>query len=155
MLDTGLSLCQLLDPLVLANPYPLYRRLREHDPVHRDSFLHASKQILKGQSVIPVRGAANRDPQRFHDPDRLDIERKDNRHLAFGWASRFRFGAPLARMEGQIAFEALSRRLPELALEPGAQLQWRKTLGFRGLKALPLTFGVTAEDGTRLQLARA
>ena len=130
-----------------------------HSPIRAQDvfscFRLGKKQILEGQSVIPVRGAANRDPQRFPDPDRLDIERKDNRRLEFGCASHFRFGAPLARMEGQIAFEALLRRLPELALEPGAQLQWRENLGFRGLKALPLTFGVTAEDGTRLQLARA
>jgi pimeloyl-[acyl-carrier protein] synthase len=99
------------------------------------------KQIRKGQSVIPVLAAANRDPERFPDPDRLDLERKDNRHLAFGWASHFCFGAPLARMEGQIAFEALLRRLPELALEDGAELHWRENLGLRGLKSLPATFG--------------
>jgi cytochrome P450 len=55
----------------------------------------------------------------------------------------------------RIAFEALLRRLPEMALEPGARLQWRENLGFRGLRALPLTFGATAEDGTRLELAKA
>jgi pimeloyl-[acyl-carrier protein] synthase len=123
--------------------------------VAQDDAMLGGKQILKGQSVIPVLGAANRDPKRFPDPDRLDIERKNNRHLAFGWASHFCFGAPLARMEGQIAFEALLRRLPEMALKEDAELQWRENLGFRGLKALPLTFGTTAEDGTRLQLARA
>ena len=111
------------------------------------------KQIRKGQSVIPVLAAANRDPERFPDPDRLDLERKDNRHLAFGWASHFCFGAPLARMEGQIAFEALLRRLPELALEDGAELQWRENLGLRGLKALPATFREThpREGGCVLQ----
>src|SRR6267154_4484158 len=75
------------------------------------------KQIRKRQAVIAVMGAANRDPDRFPEPDRLDIERKDNRHLAFGWAAHFCFGAALARVEGQIAFESILRRLPNLALD--------------------------------------
>jgi hypothetical protein len=85
--------------------------------------------------------AANRDPARFPDPDRLDLTRTDNRHVAFGWAAHFCFGAPLARIEGQIAFPTLLRRLPDLALEPGP-LVWRQNLGLRGLTALPVTFGV-------------
>jgi pimeloyl-[acyl-carrier protein] synthase len=97
------------------------------------------KQIRKGQAVIAVMGAGNRDPQRFPDPDRLDIGRTDNRHLAFGWASHFCFGAPLARIEGQLALEAIVRRLPDLALEPGP-LVWRDNLGLRGLTSLPVTF---------------
>jgi cytochrome P450 len=84
--------------------------------------------------------AGNRDPERFPDPDRLDLGRADNRHLAFGWASHFCFGAPLARIEGQIAFEAMLRRLPNLRLETGP-LTWRENLGLRGLKALPVAFG--------------
>jgi pimeloyl-[acyl-carrier protein] synthase len=97
------------------------------------------KQIRKGQAVIAVMGAGNRDPERFPDPDRLDIGRTDNRHLAFGWASHFCFGAPLARIEGQIALEAIVRRLPDLALKPGP-LVWRDNLGLRGLISLPVTF---------------
>jgi pimeloyl-[acyl-carrier protein] synthase len=99
------------------------------------------KEIKKRQAVIAVMAAGNRDPERFPDPDRLDLARQDNRHLAFGWAAHFCFGAPLARLEGQIAFEALLRRLPELALEHDAELVWRENLGLRGLKALPVTFG--------------
>jgi len=98
------------------------------------------KQIRKRQAVIAVMGAANRDPERFPDPDRLDLTRQDNRHVAFGWAAHFCFGAPLARIEGQIAFETLLRRLPNLALEPGKPQVWRPNLGLRGLTALNVTF---------------
>src|SRR5712692_5314922 len=98
------------------------------------------KKIRKRQAVIAVMGAANRDPERFPDPDRLNITRQDNRHVAFGWAAHFCFGAPLARLEGQIAFETILRRVPNLALEPGAPLVWRHNLGLRGLTALPVVF---------------
>ena len=97
------------------------------------------KLIRKGQAVIAVMAAGNRDLERFADPDRRDVGRTDNRHLAFGWASHFCFGAPLARIEGQLAFEALMRRTSNLALEPGP-LVWRDNLGLRGLTALPVTF---------------
>ena len=113
------------------------------------------KEIKKRQAVIAVMAAGNRDPERFPDPDRLDLSRQDNRHLAFGWAAHFCFGAPLARLEGQIAFETLLRRLPELALQDGADLQWRENLGLRGLKALPVTFGAPVDDVSKLQLASA
>jgi cytochrome P450 len=98
------------------------------------------KKIRKRQAVIAVMGAANRDPERFPEPDRLDIERKDNRHLAFGWAAHFCFGAALARLEGQIAFETMLRRLPNVALDTAAPLVWRHNLGLRGLTALPVNF---------------
>src|SRR5438552_3865065 len=82
------------------------------------------RRILKNQAVIAVMGAANRDPQRFPDPDRLDITRGDNRHVAFGWGPHFCFGAALARIEGQAAFGTMLRRMPGLKLEPGP-LVWR------------------------------
>ena len=97
------------------------------------------RPIRKRQAVIAVMAAANRDPERFPDPDRLDVGRTDNRHVAFGWAAHFCFGAPLARMEGQIVFEAILRHLQDLALEP-RPLVWRTNLGLRGLTALPVTF---------------
>ena len=94
--------------------------------------------IRKRQAVIAVMGAANRDPERFPEPDRLDLGRPDNRHLAFGWGAHFCFGAPLARIEGQLAFEALLRRCPDLTLDPGP-LVWRPNLALRGLQTLPVS----------------
>jgi len=84
-------------------------------------------------------GAANRDPEHFPDPDRLDIRRKDNRHVAFGFAAHFCFGAPLARIEAQIAFSTLLRRLPDMKLDPQA-IVWRENLGLRGLTALSISW---------------
>jgi pimeloyl-[acyl-carrier protein] synthase len=97
------------------------------------------KRIKKRDAVMAVMAAGNRDPARFADPDKLDLLRQDNRHLAFGWAAHFCFGAPLARMEGQIAFTALLNRLKDIALPPQL-LTWRENLGLRGLKALNATF---------------
>jgi hypothetical protein len=97
------------------------------------------KKIRKGQAVMAIMAAANRDPKRFTDPDRLILDRKDNKHLAFGWSSHFCFGAPLARMEGQISFEVLLRRLTNLEFTP-EPLTWRENSGLRGLTALPVTF---------------
>jgi pimeloyl-[acyl-carrier protein] synthase len=104
-----------------------------------DDVVLGGKQIKKRQAVIAVMAAGNRDPERFPDPDRLDLERKDNRHLAFGWAAHFCFGAPLARMEGQIAFETLLRRIPKIELDE-VPLVWRQNLGLRGLQSLPVHF---------------
>jgi cytochrome P450 len=95
--------------------------------------------IRKGQAVIVVMGAANRDPERFSDPDRVDLARRDNRHVAFGWGPHFCFGAALARIEGQVAFDTMLRRLPGVQLAPGP-LTWRTNLALRGLTALPVTF---------------
>lgn len=97
------------------------------------------KAIKQRDAVIAVMGAANRDPERFPDPDRLDLGRTDNRHMAFAWASHFCFGAPLARIEGQIVLNTLLQRLPELALAEGP-ITWRPNLGLRGLTRLPVTF---------------
>jgi pimeloyl-[acyl-carrier protein] synthase len=97
------------------------------------------KMIRKGQAVMAVMAAANRDPERFPEPDRFDITRKDNRHLAFGYAAHFCFGAALARVEGQEVFEAIIRRFASLEMLPGT-LTWRNNLGLRGMINLPVKF---------------
>ncbi len=91
--------------------------------------------IREGQAVIAVMGAANRDPERFPDPDRLDLRRTDNRHVAFAWGGHFCFGAPLARIEGQLALGSLLRRFPHLEMATPA-VEWRPNLGLRGLVSL-------------------
>jgi hypothetical protein len=84
--------------------------------------------------------AANRDPRRFVDPDRLDLGREPNPHLTFGHGRHFCVGAPLARLEAQVALPRLLERLPGLALA-APRLEWIDSLIFRGVRALPLTFG--------------
>ena len=95
--------------------------------------------IAKGEMVMPFIGAADRDPAQFPDPDRLDIGRSDNRHIAFGWGIHFCLGAPLARIEGQIAINTLLRRLPKVSLATD-EPEYRPSLTLRGLKALPVAF---------------
>ncbi len=104
-----------------------------------EDFELGGKSIRKRDAVMAVMAAGNRDPTRFAEPDRLDLTRPDNRHLAFGWAAHFCFGAPLARMEGQIAFTTMLRRLPDLTLDRQV-LVWRENLGLRGLKSLRVSF---------------
>jgi cytochrome P450 len=95
--------------------------------------------IRKGELVIAIVNAADRDPDRFDDPDRLDVRREDSRHLAFGRGSHFCLGAPLARLEAAIALETLFRRLPGLRLATAREeLEWRPTPGFRRLETLPV-----------------
>jgi pimeloyl-[acyl-carrier protein] synthase len=95
--------------------------------------------IAKGEMVMPFIGAADRDPTQFPEPDRLDIGRTDNRHIAFGWGIHFCLGAPLARIEGQIAINTLLRRLPKVSLATTLP-EYRQSLTLRGLKALPVTY---------------
>lgn len=126
-------------------PTAIEELLRYESPIQYTSRLAPGDIVLGGktirerQAVIAVMGAANRDPERFLEPDRLDICRQDNRHLAFAWAAHFCFGAPLARLEGDVAFETMLRRMPNLRLEPGPP-RWQANLGFRGLTTLPVTF---------------
>jgi cytochrome P450 len=97
------------------------------------------KQLRAGQTALLLLGAANRDPAQFPDPDRLDVGRADNKHLAFGLGSHFCLGAPLARLEGRIVFETLLRRLPGLRLAQPAPV-YRPNFNLRGLEALEVAF---------------
>lgn len=130
------------DPSLI--PAAVEELLRYESPVQYTARLAPEDMVIGGQrigkrqAVMAVIGAANHDPERFSDPDAVNIHRPDNRHVAFGWAAHFCFGAPLARVEGRIAFEALLQ-LPHLALDP-APLVWQDNHGFRGVRALPVTF---------------
>jgi pimeloyl-[acyl-carrier protein] synthase len=95
--------------------------------------------IQAGQQIVCVLGAANRDPAQFAEPDRFDIQRHPNPHLAFGYGAHFCIGAMLARIEGQIAFSTLLRRLDDLQLA-SATPAWRPAFGVRSLATLPVTF---------------
>lgn len=98
-------------------------------------------QIRKGELVFGVIASANRDERQFPNGDVLDLGRTDNKHLAFGQGIHYCVGAPLARLEGHIAFNTLLRRLPNLKLGvPSDKLQWRATPVVRGLEALPVRF---------------
>src|SRR4030095_3901428 len=90
------------------------------------------RTIGRGEMLMPFIGAADRDPAQFRDPDRLDLGRTDNRHIAFGWGLPFCIGAPLARVEGQIAINTLLRRKPKLALATDTP-EYRQSLTLRGL----------------------
>ncbi|KWW99115.1 Cytochrome P450 [Carbonactinospora thermoautotrophica] len=94
--------------------------------------------IPAGEPVLIALGAADRDPARFPDADRLDVTRDDNPHVAFGHGLHFCLGAALARAEGEIAIGALLRRFPDLALAvPPEEIRWRPTF-LRGLTRLPV-----------------
>jgi cytochrome P450 len=92
--------------------------------------------VAKGESVLCLLGAANRDPAAYPDPDRLDITRPNVRPLSFGGGIHFCLGAQLARMEGEIAIATLLRRLSNLRLDDVEHPDWRKTFVLRGLNRL-------------------
>ncbi len=97
--------------------------------------------IHKGELVYAALSGANSDPQQFHDPEMLDITRKENQHLSFGKGIHYCLGAPLARLEAQIAFGTLIRRLPDLHLaSESEQLSWNNNMMLRGLRSLPVRF---------------
>jgi len=131
------------DPALI--PLAIEELLRYDSPVQRTARITNTeveiqgRKIPSGSMVVAAIGAANRDPSHFADPDRLDIARAENRHLAFGFGIHFCLGAPLARVEGQIALGTLLRRMPALALQTGIP-DWRESSTLRGLKTLPVAF---------------
>ncbi|WAS89867.1 cytochrome P450 family protein [Nannocystis punicea] len=103
-----------------------------------DITLHG-RTIPRGARVTALIGSANRDEEAFPRADELDLRRTPNRHVAFGHGVHYCVGAPLARLEGRIALDALLQRFPRLRLAvPREQLKWRKTSVLRGLEALPV-----------------
>src|SRR5262249_15391570 len=100
--------------------------------------------IRRGERVFAAIASANRDERQFDDPDALDLAREPNRHVAFGLGVHYCLGAPLARLEGQIAIPTLLRRLPAFRrAAPPAPLHRRPGLLLNSLEALPLTFAGT------------
>jgi len=97
------------------------------------------RRIPRGEHVVVFLGAANRDPERFPDPDKLDILRPDNHHLSFAAGPHRCIGEVLAKVEGRIAFETILRRMPKLALAD-RNPKWRPAMSLRGLQSLPMTF---------------
>jgi cytochrome P450 len=119
--------------------------LRYESPVQMTGRVAHAEVTIEGKTIRPGdwvwlwTSAANRDPNRFADPDRLMLTRPDNRHLAFSAGVHFCLGAPLARLQAQVALPALFRRFPELRLA-GEPLQWERRPAFRGLSSLPVVF---------------
>jgi cytochrome P450 len=115
------------------SPVQMTRRLAAED------LIFGGRQIRCGDDVRILIGAANRDPEVFPDPDRLDLTRTESPHRAFGLGIHFCVGAMLGRTEGGIAIDALLRRFPNLRLEEGP-LSWRESVGFRSLTNLAVSF---------------
>ncbi len=130
-------------------PAAVEELLRYDGPVERATLRTAVEDIdvdgvtvPSGSLVVVALNCADRDPARFDRPDELDLARPDNQHLAFGHGPHFCLGAPLARLEGTIAFTSLLGRFPGIRLAcPPERLQWRSQSAMmilRGLEALPV-----------------
>ncbi|PAF07477.1 cytochrome P450 [Shouchella clausii] len=100
------------------------------------------KPVRKGDMLLISLASANRDKEAFEEPDMFDITRETNNHLAFGKGVHFCLGAPLARLEGEIAISTLLQRMPKLRLKKTGRdsLQWRPGMIIRGVKEIPLQF---------------
>ena len=96
------------------------------------------KTIRKGDLVNTILGSANRDPERFNNPNQFDITRSEGRHLSFGLGIHYCIGAPLVKLEAEIAFETILHRFPNLQLKT-EKLEWQEHPIFRGLKKLQIT----------------
>ncbi len=134
------------DPSLVKNT--VEETLRYYGPAETTTPRYATAQldldgltVMPGETMIAVLAAADRDPARFADPDRFDITREDaHRHVAFGKGLHACLGAPLARLEGQVAFETILERMPHLALAvPAEEITWQASF-LRSLNGLPLTF---------------
>jgi cytochrome P450 len=132
------------DPSLLPNA--VQELLRYDSPVQitsrfasEDTPLADGKVARRGQFVMFIMGAANRDPNHFAEPDRLDLRRENaHTHLSFGGGIHYCLGAPLARLEGEIAIGTLLGHAPNMKLATD-QLTWRPHTVLRGLRSLPVT----------------
>jgi cytochrome P450 len=135
------------DPSVL--PAAVEELLRFTSPVNHANDRFTTKDVLigdvvvpAGEWVIPAIASADWDPARFADPDRLDLDRNSSGHLAFGHGIHHCLGAPLARMEAEVALGALLARFPRLTLAvPASELRWRPVSLMNGLESLPIRLG--------------
>ncbi|MCW2930186.1 MAG: cypA [Actinomycetia bacterium] len=135
------------DPSLL--PAAVEELLRYANPLNHATERFTVADLPVGDTVIPagewvtlVTSSANRDPGRFPDPDRLELGRDAGGHLAFGHGMHYCLGAPLARLEGEVAIGALLARWPDLALAvPPSELRWRHSSLIHGLESLPVRLG--------------
>ena len=105
----------------------------------KESFTFMGQQVEKGDHVIVSLASANHDPAAFENPGTLDITKEKSPHLAFGKGIHYCLGAPLARLEGEIAIQVLLEEYPNLTLAAElSELEWRQSLIIRGLKQLPV-----------------
>ena len=137
------QLALIRDAPSLAAP-AVEEMLRIDAPVQRvrrvalQDFELGGRRIAAGELVMAFLGAANRDPARFRDPDRLDVQRQDGPHISFGHGVHFCLGAALSRIEAPIAVSALLDAFPGLRLDPEHPPVWKRNITFRGLEALSL-----------------
>jgi cytochrome P450 len=126
-------------------PHALDEFIRYDCPIHMAGRVAVERAQVAGHVIEPgdvtviILAAANRDPERFPDPDRLDVRRPDNTPLSFGGGLRYCMGAALAKVEAHAALHALLGRCRDMRLAT-TTLQWRETVVFRGLESLPITF---------------
>ena len=133
-------------------PSAIEELLRFDGPVQATSrvvgedFDFRGKQFKQGQVVITFLGAANHDPAQFSEPERLDLGREDNRHLGFGQGIHYCLGAPLARVEGQIAITTLLARYPDLETDFETP-DWGNSFILRGLRSLAVRVKAPTSPG--------
>jgi len=139
--DSGLIKTAVEELLRFDSPVQATSRLVMED------FEFAGRVLRKGQGVLLLLGAANHDPANFPDPDSLDLGRQHNHHGAFAFGPHYCLGAPLARLEAQIAMPTLFATFPDLHLATSG-LEWHQNFILRGLKALPVSFSATASLAT-------